>query len=292
MLSPSADSEPLSLQPLLHAGVSTDGARGGPLPEILRARYGSDLAIPLRADRPTVVSNFVSTLDGVVSYNTPEGAGGGEISGFFEPDRFVMGLLRSLADVVLIGAGTFNAAPHEAWTPDFIHPPSSLPFAALRRRLGLRPSPATAVVSGSGSIDLAHPAFGDPDVEMIVITTEAGAKRLAGQRVRTRADIRSVGDRVDPHDIIETLVFHGAELVLCEGGPHLLGKLLAAQMVDELFLTLAPHLAGRSALVPRLSLVEETAFRLSDARWGRLADLRTAGDHLFARYRLTEGRHT
>ncbi len=290
MLSPSADSDPLALQPLLRDRTSAARARGGPLPEILRSRYGSDLAIALRTDRPTVISNFVSTLDGVVSYNTPEGAGGGEISGFFEPDRFVMGLLRALADVVLIGAGTFNAASRDAWTPGFIHPPSSLPFAALRRRLGLRPNPATAVVSGSGSIDLAHPAFHDPAVDTVVITTERGARRLAGRHVRTRADIRTVGDRVGPHDIIETLVFHGAELVLCEGGPHLFGQLLDAHLVDELFLTLAPQIAGRSRLTPRLSLVEETAFGLSDARWSQLADLRSAGDHLFARYRLTKGR--
>jgi riboflavin biosynthesis pyrimidine reductase len=289
MLSPSGDSDPLALQPLLQAATPAAGSRGGPLPEILRSRYGSDLAIALRTDRPTVVSNFVSTLDGVVSYNTPEGTGGGEISGFFEPDRFVMGLLRALADVVLIGAGTFNAAPNDAWTPAFIHPQSSLPFAALRRRLGLRPNPTTAVVSGSGSIDLAHPALHDPAVDVVVITTEAGSRRLAAQHVRTRADIRSIGDRVGPHDIIETLVFHGAELVLCEGGPHLFGELLAARMVDELFLTLAPQIAGRSTLAPRLSLVEETAFQLPDARWGRLADLRSAGDHLFARYRLIEG---
>ncbi|MGH2382054.1 MAG: dihydrofolate reductase family protein, partial [Candidatus Limnocylindria bacterium] len=76
----------------------------------------------------------------------------------------------------------------------------------------------------------------------------------------------------------------------CEGGPHLFGQLLAAGCVDELFLTLAPQLAGRSAATPRLSLVEDIAFDVAFAHWGRLTDLRRAGDHLFARYHLTEGK--
>ena len=86
--------------------------------------------------------------------------------------------------------------------------------------------------------------------------------------------MRSVGDRVEPTDVLETLSFHGAELVLCEGGPHLLGQLLDADLVDELFLTLAPHLAGRSDAIPRLSLVEDVAFDAGTARWARLVDLR------------------
>src|ERR1051326_3331512 len=90
--------------------------RGG-LTAALRERYGSDLRIPLREDRPTVIANFVSTLDGVVSFQTPDAMGGGEISGFFEPDRFVMGLLRTLADAVLVGAGTLRAAPKHRWIP-------------------------------------------------------------------------------------------------------------------------------------------------------------------------------
>jgi riboflavin biosynthesis pyrimidine reductase len=288
MLAPSSDSAPIALQPLLVDATSGSGSRGGVLPDALRDRYGGDLAIPLRTDRPTVVSNFVSTLDGVVSYNTPEGAGGGEISGFFEPDRFVMGLLRALADVVLIGAGTLRAAPVDAWTPGFIHPRSALSFTALRSRLGLRPNPITAVVSASGNVDLRHPGLWDPAVEVVIVTSDAGSAALRDQRVSTHADIRAVGDRVKSRDIVETLAFHGAELVLCEGGPHLLGQLLADDLVDELFLTFAPQIAGRSTLSPRLGLVEETAFDLADARWGRLADLRSAGDHLFARYRLSE----
>lgn len=250
----------------------------------LEARYGGALAIPLRTDRPTMVSNFVSTLDGVVSYNTAEAAGGGEISGFFEPDRFVMGLLRALSDAVLIGAGTFRAGAEERWTADFIHPPSGSEFADLRSELGLRRQPLTALVTASGSIDLAHPGVADPEVPVLVITTDAGARRLA--HVPAHIGVHAAGDQVRPADILDALAAAGAQLVLCEGGPHLLGQLLDAHLVDELFLTLAPQLAGRPADAPRLSLVEGTGFDVACAPWARLVDLRRAGDHLFTRYRL------
>ena len=290
MLATTPRTRVVALEPLIEAVALSGRARGGALPAALRDRYGGDLAISLQAHRPTLISNFVSTLDGVISYNTPEAAGGGEISGFFEPDRFVMGLLRALADVVLVGAGTLRADPDGAWTPRSVHPGSESAFAALRLQHGLRPDPITAVVTGSGAIDLHHPGLADPAVEVVLVTTDAGAAALARQRVPSHIDVRSTGDRIEAPDVLQTLAFHGAELILCEGGPHLFGQLLTAGFVDELFLTVAPQLAGRSAATPRLSLVEGTAFDVADARWGRLADLRRAGDHLFAPYRLTEGK--
>lgn len=287
LIAPSATARPINLEPLLEDPAADGPMRGGALPEPLRVRYGGDLGFVRRADRPTVIVNFVSTLDGVTSYNTPEAAGGGEISGFFEPDRFVMGLLRALADVVLIGAGTLRAGAGEAWTPQSVHPDSAADFATLRRQLGLRPNPVTAVLSRSGSLDLTHLGLADPDVDVLLITTEEGAAILARQRVPAHVEIRAVGKHlVQPEAVLSVLAERGAELVLCEGGPHLFGEMLAAGLVDELFLTLAPQIAGRSTASPRLSLIEGTAFGLADARWGRLVGLRRAGDHLFARYRL------
>jgi riboflavin biosynthesis pyrimidine reductase len=291
MLSVARPATWVALEPLVIEPPAPGRARGGTLPAGLRSRYGGDLSIPLRADRPTIITNFVSTLDGVISYNTPEAAGGGEISGYFEPDRFVMGLLRALTDIVLIGAGTLRAGHGGAWTPRAIHPDSAAEFGALREKLGLQPNPVTAVVTGSGSIDLRHPGLADPAVEVMVITTDGGAAALRRQSVPDHIDIRSTGDRVEADDVPRTLARRGAALVLCEGGPHLLGQLLHAGLVDELFLTIAPQLAGRSPSTPRLSLVEGTAFSVVDAPWSRLADLRRASDHLFARYRLAEGKN-
>ena len=67
-----------------------------------------DLRFPAHHDQPYVVGNFVSTLDGVVSFEIPGKSGGGEISGFNEADRFIMGLLRASADAVIVGAGTLR----------------------------------------------------------------------------------------------------------------------------------------------------------------------------------------
>lgn len=280
-----------SLEPLVAAPPTSGSVRGGDLPSELRGRYGSQLSIPLRTGRPTTIANFVSTLDGVISYNTPEAAGGGEISGHFEPDRFVMGLLRALADVVLVGAGTVRADPDGAWTPRSVHPASGEEFGELRERLGLRPNPITAIVTGSGSIDLGHPGLSDPAIDVMVITTDSGEAVLRRQTVSDHVQILSTGTHMKAEDVIAVLASRGAELVLCEGWPHVLGHLLEARVVDEMFLTIAPQLAGRSASTARLSLVEGTAFTVADAPWTRLADLRRAGDHLFARYDLTEGKN-
>ena len=78
----------------------------------------------------------------------------------------------------------------------------------------------------------------------------------------------------------------GARLVLTEGGPHLFGRILEADRVDELFLTLAPQLVGRSG-EGRLGLVEGLGLPAAEARWQDLVSLRRSGDHLFLRYRRT-----
>ncbi len=290
MLAVAPSAARVALEPLVAAPTAAGHMRSVASSAALRSRYGSELSIPLRTDRPTTIVNFVSTLDGVISYNTLEAAGGGEISGHFEPDRFVMGLLRALADVVLVGAGTVRADSDGAWTPRSIHPDSDAEFRHLRRELGLRPNPITAIVTGSGSIDLGHPGLSDPAIDVLVITTDAGEAALRRQTVSGHIHIRSTGTSVEAQDMLAALASRGAELVLCEGGPHLLGQLLRAGSVDELFLTMAPQLAGRSRSIARLSLVEGTAFTVADAPWARLSDLRRAGDHLFARYRLSEGK--
>lgn len=79
------------------------------LPEVLRIAYGDDLRFPPASpQRPYVIGNFVSTVDGVVSYEIAGKSGGGEISGFDESDRFIMGLLRASADAVMVAAQAFR----------------------------------------------------------------------------------------------------------------------------------------------------------------------------------------
>jgi riboflavin biosynthesis pyrimidine reductase len=269
---------------LIQAESVAGPARGG-LTDGLRERYGGDLWIQLRADRPTVIANFVTALDGVVSFQTPDAMGGGEVSGFYEPDRFVMGLLRSLADVVLVGAGTMRATPTHRWVPGHVSRAFAGDFGKLRSRLGLSAQPRTAILTASGGIDLGHPGVSDPAVPVLVLTTDRGAARLSPHAAHV--EVFSFGSRPPTaSDIVELLARRGAQLVLTEGGPHLLGQLLGAGLLDELFLTIAPQIAGRDDKTARLALVENAAFTVDTAPWFDLAELRRSGDHLFTRYRI------
>jgi riboflavin biosynthesis pyrimidine reductase len=78
----------------------------------------------------------------------------------------------------------------------------------------------------------------------------------------------------------------GARLVLCEGGPSLLGQLVGARLIDELFLTVAPQLAGRDGKADRPALIEGFAADAGAAPQATLLSVRKAGDHLFLRYRI------
>ena len=93
------------------AGYTTTAGHALPLPPPLARLYGQ-LEFPPYPGRPYVFGNFVTSLDGVVALNSAKvGSGGGEISGFNEHDRLVMGLLRAIADAVVVGAGTLRAVP-------------------------------------------------------------------------------------------------------------------------------------------------------------------------------------
>jgi riboflavin biosynthesis pyrimidine reductase len=275
------------LEPLWQAAAERAAeARGEQMPVELEARYGGRLLVPLATDRPTVIANFVSTLDGVVALGAGESTGGGPISGFHEPDRFVMGLLRSLADVVLIGAGTLRGSTAHRWTPAHVHPASAASFARWRAQMGLSPAPTTIIVSASGDLPLHHPGLNDPGVPVVVATTSAGARRLRAAGADRHLEVETPGNGEDlTADQIEALTARlGARLVLCEGGPHVLGQLEGADLVDELFLTVAPQVVGRSG--GRLGLVEGVALPAS-SRWQALVSVHRSADHLFLRYRRT-----
>jgi riboflavin biosynthesis pyrimidine reductase len=92
------------------------------------------------------------------------------------------------------------------------------------------------------------------------------------------------GRQVPAANLVALAASTGARLVLCEGGPHLIGDLLAARLLDQLFLTVAPQLAGRDEAKPRLGLVQGTDFSVSDAPWASLGAVRRSSDHLFLRY--------
>jgi riboflavin biosynthesis pyrimidine reductase len=277
-----------ALRRLLGTDEHAGAVRSAQLPDALHERYDGDLVVPLVAGRPTVIANFVSTLDGVVSFDPDSGKGGAEVSGFFEPDRFVMALLRAIADFVIVGAGTVRADPRGRWISASVHPATAVDTAAVRSQLGLAPNPTTVVVSASGDVAHDHPGLADPDIPVLIVTTTRGENHLAdAAALAPHIEVEVMhGERVDPRAIVDLLGRRGAQVVLTEGGPHLIAQFAEARLLDELFLTVAPQLAGRTADGQHLALLEGRAFEPEEAPWGELVDLRVSGSHLFTRYRF------
>ena len=258
-----------------------------PLPPRLARLYGS-LRIPAQRARPHVFSNFVTTLDGVVSLNEKGHASGGDISGFSAQDRMVMGLLRAIADVVIIGAGTLGADSRHLWTAAAIFPEFAREYQRLSKALGIGEAPLNVIVSGSGTIDLRLPVFTSGKVQTLILTTAPGAKRLLQQGVPDSVEVRAIGRggrAISARAILDEVCrVRPARRVLVEGGPRLLGDFYAERLIDEQFLTLAPQIAGRDAGDRRLSLVMGKSFAPDDALWGSLSDVRRGGSHLYLRY--------
>jgi riboflavin biosynthesis pyrimidine reductase len=248
------------------------------LPEALSGLYGGNLGFA----GPCVFANFVETIDGVVSM--PDvGRSNAIISDESDADRFVMGLLRAFADVVVVGSGTMLASPKGTWRAERVYPPAADAYAELRRRLGKSEHPAVAVVTAGGSFDPTHPVL---ETGAVVLTTEGAAADIRAS-VPSATDVVAVsgGDWVEPRAAVDALRARGHELVLAEGGPTLFTSLVAAGLVDELFLTVSPLLAGRSGR-PRLSLADGAEL-LPDVRIaGDLVSIRRHESHLFLRYRL------
>ncbi|HEU5485870.1 MAG TPA: dihydrofolate reductase family protein [Microlunatus sp.] len=180
-----------------------------------------------------VRSNFVSTLDGSV-----QGLDGRSGSINTESDHLVFALHRALADVILVGAGTvrgegYRAVDLQPWQ------------RSLRAAEGLAPYPTLAVVSSSLRLD---PSIADPPYEhgRVIVLTGADHADSELDRFRERGvDVRQApGGQVDPGWLLAELAQLGLHRVLCEGGPTVHRDLLAAGLLDELSLTLAPNAVG------------------------------------------------
>lgn len=241
------------------------------LPAPLAALYGSALALPGDA----VYANFIASLDGVSALSAPRGAGP-TLRGDADADRFVMGLLRFLADAVLIGAGTLRADRGHLWSAGYIDRERAGDYRALGRG-----EPRLVVVTASGDL---HPDERALQAGALVLTTESGASRLRG-RLPAGCTVRALGTgRLAAAAILAAIRAEGHRRVLTEGGPTLLGRLAAEGALDELFLTLSPVLAGRRSGDGRLGLVEGVHFLPVAGRWARLLSVRASGSHLFLRY--------
>jgi riboflavin biosynthesis pyrimidine reductase len=253
-----------------------DPAAADQLPPPLAALYGGGLALA----EDVMYGNFISSVDGVTSLQAPGGAGRA-LRGDCDADRFVMGVLRALADAVVVGAGTLRADRGHVWTASYI----DRERADVYRSLG-RDQPRLIVVTASGELDPAERAL---LAGALVLTGDDGARRLRG-RLPGGCVVRSLGPgRPSAAAILTAIRAEGHRRVLTEGGPTLLGALAAEGVLDELFLTLSPVLAGRRAGDGRLGLVEGAHLLPGAGRWARLRSLRASGSHLFLRYAFEPG---
>lgn len=234
------------------------------------------------ADR-VVYSNFVTSVDGVASLGSVASAGS-VLSGKNAADRFLMALLRACADAVLIGAGTLRATPGHLWTPDHVFPDLAVEFTALRTALGRSPEPRLVVMTASGELDRAHPAL---KKGAVILTTDAVAKRIGPRLPRTCEVIGlGKGKTVNIKRALGELRKMWFDVVLSEAGPHLMGELVKANVLDEIFLTLSPVLAGRDK-ERRFGMLEGVELLPSLPAWIRLLSARRHNGHVFLRYSLS-----
>jgi len=262
--------------PKLELLSEAPGLPAFPLPAEVRAAYGGDLGF----DRPRVFANFVSSVDGVVALQE-RAESGGIISGADPGDRFVMGLLRACAEGVLIGAGTFRKSGPHLWYPEKIFPEGAAGFAELRRNLRLPEHPRLVLLSASGDVDPDHPALRDG---AIVIVSPRGEPRLRGRLPAGTRLVTVAQDTISFAKVLEIARGEGLQLLLTEGGPTLVGRLLAENLLDELFLTTSPLLLGRHGGDNRKSLVDGVDLRAAGAGKLALGNVRKRGSFLYLRY--------
>jgi riboflavin biosynthesis pyrimidine reductase len=248
------------------------------MPEPLQELYGGGLEL----EEARLYANFVATVDGVVAVSSLPRSNL-LVAQSDDGDRFVMGLLRALADCVLIGAGTLAASPHGTWLAERVFPPAEQAFAELRRRRGRAPRPEIAILTGQGSIDPGHPVLAG---RAVVLTSESGARRLGG-RLPGSVDVVTIGEGpgLDLAVAVDVLRERGHAAILSEAGPHTFGSLVAAGIADELFLTISPLLLGEGGPATRFGLVQ-AADLLPDGVRTRLVSVRRHEQHLFLRYEL------
>ena len=199
--------------------------------------------------RPGVRLNMIASVDGAAAIDGRSGALGGPA------DKGLFAVLRSLADVILVGAATVRA---EGYGPVRLDEGAR----SRRRRLGLPAVPPIAVITRACRFDWTSEFFTEAEQRPLVVTV-ASATATDRERAAQVADVIVAGDtEVDLGAAVNSLGARGHDNVLAEGGPVVAAELAAAGLLDELCLTVSPLLAGGdahrilagSALVPPLGL--------------------------------------
>ncbi len=155
--------------------------------------------------------------------------------------------------------------------------------------------PLNVIVTAHGEVNLDLPVFQSGEVPVLLVTTTHGAERIE----RIRAERLPPGVRVSALQSAGPLSARAilqavsrvrqSDVILVEGGPQLMSDFFAAQALDELFLTLAPQIAGRDAEVERPGLVMGKRFAPEHPLWGTLISIKRSDSHLFLRYAFPAG---
>jgi riboflavin-specific deaminase-like protein len=220
-----------------------------------------DLAPP---ERPYLVLNMVSTLDGKATIDWRTRGLSSEL------DRRLFHHLRTQADAVMVGAGTARVEGYGRMA-------KSDELRAKREREGLAPDPLAVVVSGRLDLPADLPLLQEPEQRVLIAT---GSDAVL-QGTKAQIEYLRTGDDL-PLLMGRLRAEHGVGSVLCEGGPTLNSHLLAAGLVDELFLTLNRKLSGGAAaltIVAGSSLIEPTELSLVSVAEG--------GGDLYTRWRVS-----
>lgn len=195
-------------------------------------------AYPDRLTHCLVRGNAITSLDGGATTDGTSGGLGGP------GDRRLFGLLRELADVILVGVGTARAETYSGAR-------MSVAQRQRRRTRGQHEVPPIALVTRSGGLDHALPVLTDTEVPPLVLTSSQAAAQ-ARARLGSAAEVIDCSGAdpaaVDLKTALTRLAGRELTRVLAEGGPSLLGALIEADLLDELCLTAAPILVGGSAV--------------------------------------------
>lgn len=265
----------------------------------LQELYGGSFGLPEPpTNRPWVIVNFVTTLEGITSFALPGQAGGGYISAFNAGDTFIMGLLRAMADAVMVGANTLRTESEHLWTHDYIAPAFANDFAEMRNSLGKnRRYPLNMFVTGSGKVLTADTtktehlpaAFRTEHVEPWIVTTVPGKRNISSEfsSLPTPQIVVAGIDRVVD---LKAMMRHlrqemNVKHLLIEGGASFNGAVVHAGLYDELFLTRAPQIIGTSKEKPRPMFIEGVNRTPETAIWHDLMSVKEADNYLYERYR-------
>jgi riboflavin biosynthesis pyrimidine reductase len=195
----------------------------------------------------------------------------------------------------MVGAGTLHdASAKSLWTPEYTYPDAKRFYEEYRVNALHKPEyPLLAIVSGSGQLELERAIFRMPAMRTVVITTSAGRDELTRRGAATLDSVEvhaldSSGGTIAPRGILELLQSQfGVKTLLHEGGPTLFGQFLAADVVDELFLTLSPQIAGRERDVTRPAVVQGVQFVPDSAPRFQMVSVKEQAAYLYLRYRRT-----